>query len=286
MKLSHAIVPEQIANLPFYITHCAVHYESGHIVRKEGFSEYQIMQCTSGHGTFICDGKTYTLAPHDVVIFNPYVPHIYFGQTTPTDPWLLNWICFMVKDTHGFAQQLTPKGYAVLKAVKSPKLYTLFEQAVSLLTQDTLSHQLEASGVLYQIILELTSHQLHAYSGLEDPDFLAPVISYMKDHLIEDIPIEKLSSLLGISPSYLCRKFKYYHNTSPIKYLIKLRMLRAQELILTMPLLSIKAIAEQCGYHDTAYFCAEFKRHFRLTPTQYKSTFTTASQIASYESPS
>ncbi|MGL4738225.1 MAG: AraC family transcriptional regulator, partial [Cellulosilyticaceae bacterium] len=260
MQLSHAIIPEQIANLPFYVTHCAVHYESGHIVRKEGFGEYQIMQCISGLGTFICDGKTYTLAPHDVVIFNPHIPHIYFGETGTADPWMLNWICFMVKDTQTFHQQLTPQGYAVLRSVKSPKLYPLFEQAVDLLRQDTLARQLEASGVLYQMILELTAHQLGAYSDLENPDFLAPVIAYMKDHLTEDIPIEKLSSLLDISPSYLCRKFKYYHNTSPIKYLIKLRMLRAQELILTQPLVSIKSIAEQCGYHDTAYFCAEFKR--------------------------
>lgn len=277
MNLSHAIISEQIAKLPFYVTRCATHYESGHIVRKEGFGEYQIMQCIGGQGTFICDGRTYKIAPHDVVIFNPHVPHIYFGHPSQSDPWMLNWICFMVQDTHTFHQQLTPQGYAVLKNVKSPKLFGSFEQAVACLHQDTLAHQLEASGILYSIILELTAHQLGAHSEPDGLNFLAPVISYMQDHLTEDLPIEVLSAILGISPSYLCRKFKQLYNTSPIKYLIKLRMKKAQELLLTDPYLSIQSVAQQCGYHDTAYFCAEFKRHFRLTPTQYKNTFVNVS---------
>lgn len=99
------------------------------------------------------------------------------------------------------------------------------------------------------------------------------VVSFMEQHFNEPISLEQLSAIIGVSVSYLCRKFKEIYQVSPIQYLINLRMMKARELLTTQNRLTVKEISQKCGYADVSYFCSEFKRYFRLTPIEYQKRF-------------
>ena len=64
-------------------------------------------------------------------------------------------------------------------------------------------------------------------------------------------------------------QFKNAAGCSPIQYLIKLRISRAEEL-LTDTTIPIGEIAGKCGFSDSNYFCKTFHRHTGMSPRQFR----------------
>lgn len=86
----------------------------------------------------------------------------------------------------------------------------------------------------------------------------------------EDLTIQKLSSHLFISQSYLCTLFKKETGDTFLNYLIKVRIKAAKELLGTSKLKTAE-IAERIGYSDPNYFSYFFKRNCGMSPREYRS---------------
>ena len=56
---------------------------------------------------------------------------------------------------------------------------------------------------------------------------------------------------------------------TPLQYLIFSRMKYASQLLCSNAL-SIKAVAEECGYRSPSFFSAEFKKYFGKTPLEFR----------------
>jgi len=80
-----------------------------------------------------------------------------------------------------------------------------------------------------------------------------------------------LADLLGLSPAYFSRTFRSSFGCSPIEYVIRKRMQRAQEIMLstTTPL---SQIALDCGFADQPHFCRLFRRVVGETPRTWRRT--------------
>ena len=265
------VLKEQTKSMPFYVTRVGVSYKVGEITRLNGFEEFQIMHVISGEGIFECGGKTYSIKENDVVLFYPDIPHRYYpiGE----QDWILNWVCFGGRGCKNVLDEIVCAGYAVIKNVKSSKLSLNFERLIDVLKIDTIYFHFQASSVLYDMFIELIAHGCNLYDENTLSIQLQPVIEYMWKHLPDNIIIEELSDAINVSVSYLCRIFKLVYGTSPIKYLIMLRLLTAKNLLLMNPERTINEISKECGYNDVSYFCAEFKRYFNITPASLKNKF-------------
>ena len=84
-----------------------------------------------------------------------------------------------------------------------------------------------------------------------------------------DLTLEKMADHFKTGKRTLNRMFKKQLNLSPIQYVIAKRMRYAVQL-LNSNTLSIKDVAEECGYKSTSFFIAEFKKHFQATPLAYR----------------
>ncbi len=71
------------------------------------------------------------------------------------------------------------------------------------------------------------------------------------------------------SQSHLIRLFKKYTGKTLVEYLTQLKMQRACEL-LTYTSSSILTIAMTLGYSDSSHLNRIFKKHYGISPTQYK----------------
>ena len=71
----------------------------------------------------------------------------------------------------------------------------------------------------------------------------------------------------GVSPRQLERYFQEHMKKSPHQWLRELRLGRALELIQRDE--SIKQVAQELCYKDTAHFCRDFKNYFGRTPGQH-----------------
>jgi signal transduction histidine kinase/ligand-binding sensor domain-containing protein/DNA-binding response OmpR family regulator len=83
-----------------------------------------------------------------------------------------------------------------------------------------------------------------------------------------EFSLEKLSSILAISPSLLFRKFKSITGESPQQFIHQIRLRRAVEL-LQLREHNLNEIAYMIGYSDPQYFSTAFKKHFGKSPREY-----------------
>ncbi len=86
------------------------------------------------------------------------------------------------------------------------------------------------------------------------------------------IDFQVLSNHLAVSYRTFIRRFKFATGETPSKYLQKLRIEAAKDLLETTNL-NLEAIIESVGYSDTSSFSILFKRLTQLTPKEYRTRF-------------
>ncbi|WP_458631010.1 helix-turn-helix domain-containing protein [Paenibacillus sp. CMAA1364] len=104
---------------------------------------------------------------------------------------------------------------------------------------------------------------------LNGKDRFRKIISYMQEHLHEKINRNTLADLVFMDPVYFSRDFQRIYGNTPVAMLKKLRLRRAK-MLLENSSLSIKLIADQCGFYDQAHFTRSFQHSFQLLPSEYK----------------
>ena len=87
--------------------------------------------------------------------------------------------------------------------------------------------------------------------------------------LFENLGIEELAFLSGLSVSSFKRKFQNIYGTSPNKYITSKRLEKAQVLLKSSDL-SISEIAYDCGFNDVGYFSKVFKTHYNCLPSDLR----------------
>ena len=97
------------------------------------------------------------------------------------------------------------------------------------------------------------------------------VIEYLQHHYNEEVNLNQIASALHYSPSYLTKIFVQQYDTTPSKYMISLRMQKAQQLLAHNPELSVRQIGETVGYPEQGYFSRIFKKYVGVSPLEYRS---------------
>ncbi len=93
---------------------------------------------------------------------------------------------------------------------------------------------------------------------------------YLAEHYMEDIGINTLASVYGITPNYLSKLFHQKAGIRFIDYLTKLRIHHGKELLLTRPGLSVNEVAELVGYNSPRHFSKVFQKATGATPSEYR----------------
>jgi AraC-like DNA-binding protein len=98
---------------------------------------------------------------------------------------------------------------------------------------------------------------------------LRQVTDYIRDHLAEDIRIDDLAGLVGLSPQHFSRTFKQSTGFSPHQWLVVQRVERACELLVSNSL-SIVQIAMACGFGDQSHLTLTFRQLMGITPARFR----------------
>lgn len=92
---------------------------------------------------------------------------------------------------------------------------------------------------------------------------------YIEGHYSEDITLNKMSDILYVHPTYLCKLFKEKTGENFIDYLIRVRVEKAKQLLSDLSL-KIYEISEMVGYESSKYFSKVFKEFVGVTPKEYR----------------
>lgn len=92
---------------------------------------------------------------------------------------------------------------------------------------------------------------------------------YINQHFREPVSLEDVAKEVHLSPFYLSRLFKEKEGVNFVDYLTRLRLEEAKKL-LAQTNDTVAAIAEQVGYAEANYFSRIFRRHFGMSPSEYR----------------
>ena len=148
----------------------------------------------------------------------------------------------------------------------SSKLASLFKKAYECWTKKGVGYYHRCIGYFYQILAECSVQ--NAQATLSESKIQSSVDFIKANYTKSDLQISEIASKSFISEVYFRKLFKAEFGMSPQKYIIKLRLQKASELIETGDY-SLKEIAFMSGYNDYKYFSSEFKLYFGVSPSEY-----------------
>jgi transcriptional regulator GlxA family with amidase domain len=103
-------------------------------------------------------------------------------------------------------------------------------------------------------------------------DAMAATLDWALEHLDEPLPVEALARRALMSPRTFARRFRAATGTTPLQWLLRQRLLRAQQLLETTDL-PIDTVAHHCGFGSAAVLRTHFRRSLATNPIAYRRTF-------------
>lgn len=173
-----------------------------------------------------------------------------------------------------------PRGVEVLELVLSAGTALLMQVNYKNQKQanETFQEYCELCGTvekLFHALYVLESSIIQEIERERENDVLRPVRlakQYIRNHYNEQITLEEVSDVVGLSTSYFSALFKKETGEGFAKYLIGIRMEEAKRLLRESSL-SIGVICNTVGYNDTKHFTHTFEKTAGLKPSAYRKLY-------------
>ncbi|MNE78665.1 Bifunctional transcriptional activator/DNA repair enzyme AdaA [compost metagenome] len=115
---------------------------------------------------------------------------------------------------------------------------------------------------------------VHPNSSATNLNFkLKPLFQYIDQHYQNQLTLEAMAEITGMTPQHLCTVFKKTTNIRVFQYINSVRIKKSKELLLQHPHLQVKDIAAMSGFEDANYFSSVFKKQEQITPNQFRKIY-------------
>jgi AraC family transcriptional regulator len=125
---------------------------------------------------------------------------------------------------------------------------------------------------------QIAIHLLWNYSSLPHPanradapadSRLRQVIEYIEENLADDVSLDTLAGIAGLSPNYFLAAFRQATGRTPHRYVTELRVARACAL-LHDPRRPITDVSLAVGFSSQSHLTEVFRRTMKTTPAAYR----------------
>ena len=222
----------------------AVHY----VVGGQGF--FNGIRLSGGMG-FVCRSG-------DMVEYRP----------EPSDPWEYYWIRMAGDDCEPFFDSVKADAHHIFRHDLGLKLKALYDLVNKM------------DGPEYESLRHTAFPKIALALHKPDPDrertsgerYTELAKQMIDDGLGENIRISDIAKRLHLNRCYLRNVFYEYEGISPCRYRQNKRMEYAGQLLRQSDY-SVGIIASTVGYENPLEFSREFKKHFLISPTEYRKSF-------------
>jgi len=259
--------------------------------RNEGI---EICYMLNGETAFGTDHGSWTLRSGDIAVTRPWQRH-YLG-----DPYIrpckLFWMILDVETSREHAIWEFPD-WVGADAKSRRELLRIFRKSTSCYLSDTdkllgqfmreTCDKLMDDGPLKvaQLANRINSLLLTVAEGLNRAIEVQSHDHYGFDHTIRQFfeglaaSVEKaaepwsvgfMAHVCRVGKSYLTSSCKRIYNATPAEQLTYMRLAHARTMLIRKPDQSITEIAFTTGFNSSQYFANQFKKHFGLTPGNYR----------------
>ena len=168
---------------------------------------------------------------------------------------------------HFYLENSTFKNMEIFRPSNPDVFYRIFTEMTEIWRLKPVGYTAKLLSLFYKMVEQIeiqTQKQILA----QKPKKLQKALNYLSENFTNpEINIESAAKHIGTSTSYLRKIFTSGINITPIKFLNKLRMNYAAELLKT-GYYSIEDIAEASGFTDSKYFSVLYKKKYGVPPSE------------------
>ena len=237
--------------------------------------DLEILHITNGEITLSLDGKTYQGHAGEVVCINPGQLHSFHSNTPDAscDIFIfpLKHLLFTHEDhdQENLLRPLIEGQYGFPLYLKNSAKQRLL-QAIHLQKEQPVAYEMQTKALLLQMIAYIS--QQNAFILLHSAkknDTCKEIILYIQQHYAEDLPILRIATAVGISPTYFSTYFTEHFGQTFSAYLCSFRINRACALLKSTSK-SIAEIALSVGFGSESHFIRNFRKITGMTPFVYR----------------
>ncbi len=150
---------------------------------------------------------------------------------------------------------------------KNPELFRdLFEKLYNTYNLKHTGYKYNALSIFYKILEEL---QIEKETTYKKPDKLQLALDYINENFqSNELSICNIAHYIGTSETYLRKLFHKNLGLSPVQFLTKIRLSKANKLLQT-GYYTIEEITSLTGFSDAKYFSTVYKKHYGFPPSKY-----------------
>lgn len=159
------------------------------------------------------------------------------------------------------------------------EIITCISSLIQELSQRDLGYELSIKSYLYRILTILLRRYGTNKMTTEDDQLrlknlerFTPVFQHIEEHYQEDLTVELLSGIAGLSRFHFSRLFKELTGRTVTDYINTLRINKS-EYLLRNSQMNISEIALSTGFKDIYYFSRSFKKYKNLSPSELRKSF-------------
>ena len=233
-----------------------------HMNRQGPTNVLGIEYVRSGNVVLIKDGKELLVQPGEAYFIRGDFPDA--DRTGPAGRLSKRFLWLTGAIQENLLRSLNLWKRDFLRLRRPRQFEVLLRQMTTLLDENPLDVDLRASTLAYQILLFLGQSMQPSL-----PPIIEASLVFMQKNLHRQLQVKELCDYLGVNEIHLRRLFVRHMHTSPITYFHKQKLTWSANMLSTTTF-SIKEIAYAIGYDDPFYFSNQFKKHFGVSPKQYR----------------
>ncbi|HSI09406.1 MAG: AraC family transcriptional regulator [Rariglobus sp.] len=245
----------------------------------------EIHLTVEGHALFHVGGRNHPQSPGQGMVLRGHNPHQFISD--PTFRFQRTVVCFVPSDfaatargEHLLALDWLPQNGGFPFALNEQEFARADELARWLRYE--VNFQLPgwrdtAFGLLLNLLAIVQRNGdagAPPASGGYRCELVSNVCAHLRKNLVGDLSLQSVARRFKVSPEHLTRSFRRRLGISFHRYMLVERITAAKELLRGQPHKSVTDVAFETGFESPGHFSKVFKKHTRLTPTQFRETDT------------
>lgn len=271
--------PGNQARQTFFYPLCAGHFYCNprYRVQRNRYDSFLLIYVKRGRGFLTLSpaalnrpgeddsGKTYEFSSGDLISIDCYQPHAY-GTTTDNE---ILWLHFDGSTSRQYMQMLLHANGPVCQLKNALAVENSMKKIITLISSQQNINDALCSCCIVQLLTDALTNQNIQKESASSSNIIEDTLSYISNHIKEELSLTLLADRAGLSPFYFTRLFKKETGYTPHNYIIQSRV-NIAKFYLKSSSYSIKEICFNSGFPSESSFCATFKKVCGMRPSEYK----------------
>lgn len=239
-----------------------------YVVDRSRFPGLVYELVVSGRGTVTLDGNTSPLQAGTFYLYGPETAHRITSD--PGNPLVKYFVTFDGVHAMRRLDELGLNRGVISHLTSNTPVVRAFDILIDRGSRQTPLAQ-EICQIILQEILMISREDAIEADATETKAFTTfqRVSSYIETHCLDLHSLDEMATGCALDRAYLCRLFKRFQGESPWRFLTRLKMRHAADLLLERKR-SVKDVAATLGYTNAFHFSRLFKSVHRVPPSRFR----------------